>query len=1048
MKKLLLTSLCVLLYSLQIFAQDRTITGTVTSKDDGTPIPGVGVKVKSEGTTVGTTTGGDGKYSLKVPSTAKTLVFSFIGYATLEKSISGNVISVALEVSTKQLTEVVVTGVGVATKKSQVAIDVASVSSKDFGKSSTTNITQALTGQIAGAQIIQRSGTPGAGALIILRGYTNLGSSTPLIIVDGVQVSSDLLTAIDPNTVDHVEVVKGAAGGMLYGAQGGNGVIQIFTKKAVKNAKLSIDFSSKYSNDRVVIGHDLIEKYHHYVTNAAGAILDGSGNPVVPYTTTGSGATAKTVNGLWTDPAELPYATDPTITNDKPFLMPTYDHVRQGYVPVSTYVNTLNIRGGSEKVDYTFGINNLDQGDVFSNSYNRTNLNFNIGFSPVTGLTIRNSSQLYYTHNNLIGSNRFNLVNSLPFIDFNYIDPTTNRHIVKPSNLTDGNNALAERDVHQSATNTPRLLETFNVNYKFPKFVELDYKFSMDYRNIDSYDLYLNQTGLPQLLFFGNIAGQIQDSNESFRVDYSVANMYVRTDFKNDFHINLPIKTTTQFSYDSRRETDRVYTATGTGILPFPPSTLGSATTKAISSSNSETLLYGYLVNQTIDYGTLFGVSGGFRADYSSAFGGQSTAFIFPRATAYFNPSELFKSHDLLTSWKLRGAYGEAGVQPGAYDRQVTLTLASLGTTGTSLYTPSAARNSNLQVQVTKETEVGTDFSLKPFKGNWASNFAFSASYWKRASENVIQNAPVSPTTGAATILDNLISLSSQGIDLSLDVDAYKSKNFDWYVGVRFAKTKTTITKLANGIAITAGAFNLTEGQELGILMGQTPLHSVDQLKPDGTRYIATTDVGKYTMVDGNVVSITGATTNQAVLTASNDVSVMGNTNPKFTSSLINRFVVFKKLSASVQFDWNHGQSIYNQTRQWLYRDRVSSDFDEPVTINGKTGAFVTYYNSYYNALNPVSWFVEDGSFIRMRDISLSYDFTSLINQKWLKGVVLTVSGRNLATWTNYKGLDPESTTAVSSQGGGLGSIGSFTGVDYYSTPNLKSYQFSLNISF
>jgi hypothetical protein len=239
--------------------------------------------------------------------------------------------------------------------------------------------------------------------------------------------------------------------------------------------------------------------------------------------------------------------------------------------------------------------------------------------------------------------------------------------------------------------------------------------------------------------------------------------------------------------------------------------------------------------------------------------------------------------------------------------------------------------------------------------------------------------------------------------------------------------------------------FNLATGQELGALAMQTPLHSVDQLKPDGTRYIPAASVAGYTLVDGNVVNIAN---NNVVLTASNDVSVVGNINPDFTSSLINRFAIYKNLNVSFQFDWIKGSSIYNQTRQWLYRDRLSKDFDKEVTINGKTGAFVSYYNSYYNANSPVSWFVEDGSYVRLRDVSISYDITSLVKQRWLRSLVFTASGRNLATFTKYKGLDPEVSGNLSNQGGTLGRIGSFQGVDYYGTPNVRSFQFSLNFGF
>ncbi|MDB4999013.1 MAG: SusC/RagA family TonB-linked outer membrane protein [Mucilaginibacter sp.] len=1036
MKKLLLVSLCFLvLFITQGYAQNRTVTGTVTSKDDGLPLPGVSVTVT--GATIGTQTNVSGKFSLSVPASAKSLSFSFIGFSTQTIAIGGGTsVNVSLASNANLLNEVVVTGVGVATQKKLVAIDVATVSNKDFAKSANLSVGQALTGQIAGVQVLSNSGTPGSNAQIVLRGYTNLGSSNPLIIIDGVQVDDDMLNILDPSIVDHIEVVKGSAGGMLYGSRGGNGVIQVFTKKGSKNGKLSIDFTSKYSSDKVLAKNPLVAKFHHYETDASNNIVDFDGNPI-----------AKDEHGIWSSPAEEDYVTDPTVQNNKAYNLPTFDHVAQGYRTASTYNNSLNIRGGSEKADFAFGVSNLAQQDVFSNNYNRTNVNMNLGFNPVKGLTIRNSTQFIYTYENLLGGSKFNLVNSYPFIDFNYIDPTTGLRVVKPSVDIDGNNSLTERDYHSRYKKTPRILENANVNYRFPKFVEFDYKYSLDYRTEDSHDYYKNQESTYQDVSWGAPNGQITNEFANLKDEYNIASVFVRTDFKNDFHSSLPIKTSTQFSYDARRRTYRYYFAQGTGLTPYPPVNISGASTKtAGDATDYANLTYGFLVNQTIDFGNLFGISGGFRSDYSSVFGGQSKPFTFPRGTVYFNPSELFKNHDLVANWKLRGAFGKAGVQPDNYARELILNVNALGSNGTDLSNQLTARNPLLRVQVTQEIELGTDVTFTPFKGNWLSNLTFSGSYWTRKSNDVIQNAPVAPSSGFTAILDNLISLKSNGIDLSLDASGYKSEDFSWDIGLRFAKTKTVVTKLSNNLPVFNGAFIIKEGEQLGVLYGQTPLHSVNQLKPDGTRYIAEADAAKYTLVDGNVVNIA---TFSPVITGADDLSNMGNTNPKFTSSMFNRFR-YKNLSVSFQFDWSHGGKIYNQTRQWLYRDRLSKDFDTPVTIAGKTGAFVNYYAGYYNTLNPVSWFVEDASYVRLRDASIGYDLTSLINPQrtWIKTVNVTVSGHNLLTFTKYKGLDPEASASVDSQGTALGSIGNYRGIDYYGSPNLRSFQFSLNVGF
>jgi len=257
---------------LQILAQVSLVKGRVTD-DKGLPLAGVSVVEKN--TTRGTTTAADGSFTLSVRAGVR-LAVSAVGYETSEVTASPN-LSIRLTPAASTLTDVVVTGVGVGTSKKRVPIDVATVSSKDFAKSATTSIEQALTGQIAGAQITQTSGQPGAAFNIILRGINSLGNTNPLILVDGIEARD--LTNLDPANVDRVEVVKGAAGGTLYGAQGANGVIQIFTKKGALNSKLSINVSSKVSIDNALIGNNILAKYHHYVTDANGNILDANGNP-------------------------------------------------------------------------------------------------------------------------------------------------------------------------------------------------------------------------------------------------------------------------------------------------------------------------------------------------------------------------------------------------------------------------------------------------------------------------------------------------------------------------------------------------------------------------------------------------------------------------------------------------------------------------------------------------------------------------------------------------------------------------------------------------
>jgi TonB-linked SusC/RagA family outer membrane protein len=1032
--KTLLGLTILFLLNSPLFAQVG-INGKVFD-DESHPLPGVTIVIKS--TKKATTSGADGSFMVSVKPGTK-LIFSAVGYDTYEVAASENMM-VKLNVDAKTLSDVVVTGVGVATSRKKVSIDVASVSSKDFAKSATVSIEQGLTGQIAGAQIQQNSGQPGSGYNIILRGINSLGNSNPLILVDGVEVTD--LTSLDPANVDHVEVVKGAAGGTLYGAQGANGVIQIFTKKGALNSKLSINASSKVSVDNILQGHSVLASNHHYVTDANGNILNAAGNII-----------SRDPTGAWTDPAVPDPGAHPETVNNKTYNIPTFNHLDQAFRQAITYNHSVSLTGGGNSIDYAFTASRLDQEDVFSNKYTRNNLSVNLGFHLFKGFTIRTSTQAIIGENNLLNGNRFAVLNAYPWIDLNWRDSTGHRAI-KTSNSSNQNNSLSEQEWHRTNNQSLAIVQNFNANYKINRFVELDFKYGLNYTNNDGNNMYLNQTSdLQSSLHWGSDReGSITKSTSSDTYTNALSTLYLKTDFEKDFHSKIPIRTVTQVSYDWRKDNYRSYYSEGIQLPVYPPSNINVAQIKTAGDNSSAFTTFGLLINQTIDYANLFGITAGLRSDYSSEFGAGSKPFTFPRGTVYFRPSELI-GHNIITDWKLRAAYGEAGIQPDRYQRQVTFDVNTLGNS-VALSLPNVASNANLRVQVSKEFETGTDLSVNLFSGNWLHKASFSGTYWKRTSDDIIQQANVSASSGFSNRIDNLTTISSRGIDLSLDANMYNSPNVIWNLGVRWGFTKSKIEKISNGLDIIVGDFALKQGQNLGIFYGQTPLHSLNQMKIDGkTPYIATAQQQFYTLVDGNVVD---TRTNNVFLTAPNDLSVIGNAYPDFTASMFNTVTLYNKLTISFQFDWVHGNNIYNQTKQWLYSPAggsggaggVSSDFDKQVTINGKTGAFVNYYQSLYNLVKPTSWFVEDGSFVRLRDVSVTYDLTNNLNLKWLKRLSITASGRNLLTFTKYTGLDPENTTAVDTQGNQLTGIGVSKGIDNFGIPNLKSYQLGINIGF
>lgn len=1016
------------------FSQNK-VNGKVTDAKDGSPI--VAASIKIVGLNSGTTSNADGTFQISLTA-GQSILVSEVGHVTATVFYDGNgFINVALSPKTDNLDILVITGVGSATSKKKTSIDVATLNLKETGKSAVASLEQALQGRIAGANIQFTSGLPGTAAQIYLRGINDLSGSGPLILVDGVEIRGGL-QGLDMSAVERVEVVKGAAGGTLYGAQGANGVIQIFTKKGLRGGRPIISFQRQMTFDQILSGKNLLANNHCYVTDSEGYILDGFGNRIAP-----------DVNNAWADPV---FEIGNDVLNNKPYKEKLYDHIDQAYRRAMTSNTNLNISGGSEKSDYAFSMGYLNQQNVLFNGYKRINLGSNLGFNLAKGLNIRSNSQLIYTNEDLLaGGSRFNLTNSWRYIDFTAKD-SKGYTVVKPKLNENQLNPLSEKEWRTRGSKEVRVLHNFNINYKFPKFLELDYKYGIEYTNNDINDLIKNQRQAPQsgAGYWGtNVDGVISKGLNNTVYQNSLASAFVKFDFSKDFNLKLPINATTRFSYDWRNLQNRQYTASGSILPNYPPYNINVATIKTSGDYSDQFITYGLLFNQSFDYSTYGGISIGFRSDYSSEFGEAKKPQQFFRVTGYFRPTEteLIKTNHL-TEWKLRAAFGQAGIQPYSflpYARQLVLDVSTIGTGGVGLASPSQSRNPLLQLSKSNELELGTDFTINTGWNTWLKNINISTSYWQRKVYDSYQFGDRSPSTGFSQAIDNLTDLSSKGFDFSLDADVYQSRCLSWNSGIRLAQFKTKADKIANGADVVTGIFALKQGQNLGVFYTQTPLSSVDQLNSDGERYIPVTDISNYEIVNGMVVD---KTTKKVMITDPNDQKIMGSAYPKFNASFINNFTICKNFNIAMQWDWRYGNKIYNLTRQWLYRDRLSADYDEAVTINGQSGAYVNYYNSLYNSVSPISWFVESGSMMRLRDLSLTYNIENKYKPIWVNNASITLAGRNLFTITNYKGLDPEATNTSDAQGNEATGVGAINGVDYFGVPNLKSFIITLNLGF
>ena len=1044
-KKILWSLLASCLFIGTALAQNLTITGKVID-EKGDPISGASVQVK--GTRTGVNTDASGAFSVKAASGA-TLVVTSVGYEAKSVPASNN-LTVRLATESKFLSEVVVTGTGSSVSKRKLAIAVQSISSDKLPSTPTASIDQALVGKIAGAQVTSVSGNPGAPVSIQLRGVNTIqAGSSPMVLVDGVEMGASALNTIDLNSVEKVEVVQGAAAATVYGAQGANGVIQIFTKKG-KVGKAQVQFSSRVSQDQYInLGgvHQPIN--HSFQTDASGNVLmKNSAGTLVPL--------AQDQYGYWGNPFWL---AGPNDKNDKPYTgnVKYNDHIAQLFKTALTTNNNISIAGAKDKVDYAINISQLNQESIIDGGLKRTNLTANIGAEIFKDFKIRSINQLVYTESTIGNIDVSSALYTYPFADFMWKDKDGNSTRKMGGAGANSSNPEYYKQYRSYMSKTVDLIPSVNANYKVNKFLDLDYKFSINQFNNDYNRTAANQSNNISSAKFNSYTGEslkggIYNSISRYTTQNSLGTANLKFDLANDFGFKLPIVSTTTAAYDYRK---KKYTSTANSYvgLPLYAANANQAETKMVLDVYDDLFTtFGYFVNQRFDYGDFGGFSAGVRSDYSSTFGDTKKAQTFPRGDAYVRVSS-FKFWDKVSSWfndfKIRGAFGEAGIQPGVFDRIITLNNVNFDN-GPAFYNASRVANPMLTVERSRETEIGFDMNFKPSKTNWFSNINLVGTVWSRKGTDVIWVVPLPISSGASEVKTNAVDLSSKGYELSLEASVYSSKNFNWNLSSVYGSSKSYTDAIYGATDIplvwgSAATYTLRPGEQMGTIYGYKALTSVDQKDPAGALYIAAADAGKYEIVDGRVVE-----TASRKVQFTPDKYVLGNTTPAFNMSFTNSFTYKDFLSLSMQVDVVGGAQQYNQTKEWMYSEGLHNDFDKPVTIGGVSAPYTAYYKSFYDASESngtKDYFLEDASFVRLRNVALSFDAAKFWKVPFTNKLQIVFSGRNLMTLTKYSGMDPEANQNTT----GAGSTGTTQttvqkGLDYWSFPNTKSYQIGINI--
>ncbi len=988
--------LIVLLFSGKLYAQ-QTVTGKVVDNND-IGIPGVNVTI--QGTSIGEITDFDGNFSINA-SSDNVLVISYVGYTT-EKITVGNQtnIVVKLKEDVESLDDVVVIGYGTR-RKSDLTGAVSQVTTKSFESQPVTRVEEAIQGRAAGVTVARNNGAPGAGVKIRVRGANSItGNNSPLVVIDGI-FGGDLRT-INPNDIASIDVLKDASALAIYGSRGSNGVIIVTTKKGSGKTKVNIE---------------------HFTT-----IAEVSRR--VDVLSSSEFATLRNRNRIAAGAA--PTFTDDEIAGLRENPIDYQDELFKTGVSSTTQAS---ISGGDEKFKYFISGNYVDQeGIVITTGYERSslrsNLSANVNDRLSVGLNMFASREFFA--NNVDSFNRFKGGLVLRALTWDPTSPVRdeNGDFILRSNLANnGFNPIA------GILRTTR--ET--VNDRFNANIDIKYE-----------------------LFDGftyNLVAGINTWNsvtQSFRVEGDTtddASTHTNLDFNNGkfsaFQIsnilnwkksfgNHNLDVTAVYEFQGNEGTSNGYSTFNVAGPGFFFGDVGDIANENFFNNGGKRTIQSYLGRVQYDFNNSLYLTGSLRVDQSSVFPQDNRTAYFPSAAiAYsFNNMDFIENGNTFSNLKIRGGYGEVGNQNAREDAQFGQSARGLlfsfdGETTVNGQADTQLGNPNLKWETTRQYNVGLDMGFVNNRIN------LSVDYYQKNTVDLLLSRQIPTTT--VSITENIGEVENKGIDISLSADIVQTKNFNWNSNFVLSKINNEVISLTSpdqeriignilSIDGTTNALNVIEvGSPLGEFYGLTYLgtwKSTDDLptgiQPGDARYLRDED-------------------GERVLGA------IGNGTPTLTWGFNNTFD-YKNWNLNIFVQAAHDFEVYNQVEGALnggsgdFRDNLSPNSFNVWTPENETEIPRAGANNLLNS----SRYVEDGSYIRLSNVTLGYNFGSFF--KGLDSAQVYVSGQNLFLITDYSGYDPEVTSNPLNPNQSNGDVGS--GINLGAFPNPRTYNLGVKLGF
>jgi TonB-dependent SusC/RagA subfamily outer membrane receptor len=948
-----------------------TVRGRVTDGGSGRAVPDVQVTVS--GTRIGATTSANGEYTLSlVPLGARTLVARRIGYQPATRVVTvtdgANVVDIPLHVSAVNLSEVVVTGTGTATERRKVGTSIASVDSTMIGRSLATTLDQAMQGKIAGAQITQNSGGPGGGGVSVrLRGVNSfISGSDPLYIVDGVIVDNgsaqlaDLgirsnpqnrLADINPNDIERVEIVRGAAAAALYGSRANNGVVQIFTKRG-NIGRPRYTFTSRYA----VAELREQQPFNFYPFDVHGLPIN------------------------------------------------RFNYQNDIFASAPQTEQNITVEGGNEQTRYYLSGNFAEEDGIMrSTSSRRAGVRLNLQQQLANRLIANATANYISTHNELQAfgeQNDFGIMGSLFFapthIDFRPVNG------VYPLPPTLGTNPLLAIARIRNPQQIDRFIGSSKLTWTPLTRLLVDYTLGVDNATFEQRQFVPrgavlgtgpNSTGRSQSVFQGTLV-----VNQDGVASYSWAPLG-----------SVEMRSTGGFNYTAQRI--RMTNAVANGLAPVGE--LVSAGSSPIAGQSDVQLrTLGFYGQQEVSWADKLFLVGAVRYDASSTFAPSERWQVFPKFSASY---VVFDNRPgQLNNFRVRSAIGWAGSQPGivnAYSQYITYTqLPFAGRPG--FVNDVTFGNPELKNERAREWELGAEL------GFLAGRAGLDATYYDRVVTDLLFFRPLPSSTGFSRQFAPIGTMSNKGIELALNTTNLDRENLSWLSSVTYSRNRNLVESLKILDFQSAGGYpnRIRTGEPAGVFYGSyIARHCVTGaiLFDSLGRYRRTADMG--TAAQRQAVS--GGTCNDSLN------KVIGDPNPSFMASLLNEVTLWKKWRVRALLDGVFGNDIMNLSTRAQNAGIASNskEYERELLPYGDPRKLPPGYNARTQGI--FEYWIEDGTFIKLREVSASYTLDAAPVRRYFRdGIDLTLSGRNLAVWTDYSGYDPE-INLFGTNAGGLGSV-------------------------